>query len=282
VGTGSDTFISAFIFDPRLTVNPVDAGCLVSDSRCPSARSAQVQRETVSDSVIFATRCRRHLDVAINTRASLQSLVARYNRCRHRPDHFQKEPGMSVTQPLILQRHQLSVTDYYRMAQAGILGEGDRCELIDGEIIDMAPIGSEHASTVKRLLRQFQQAVGSSAIVSIQDPVRLDTHNEPQPDIALLRYRDDFYRHAHPTPEDVLLIVEVADASLRYDLEVKLPLYARCGVPEVWIVNLQDGRVEIFREPEGHRYREAIHPDRNETIAPLALPDCSVKLGSLL
>jgi hypothetical protein len=82
--------------------------------------------------------------------------------------------------------YQLSVTDYYRMAQAGILGEGDRCELIDGEIIDMAPIGSEHASTVKHLLRQFQQAVGNSAIVSIQDPVRLDTHNEPQPDIALL------------------------------------------------------------------------------------------------
>lgn len=189
---------------------------------------------------------------------------------------------MSATAPLILQRHQLNVTDYYRMAQAGILGEDDRCELIDGEIIDMAPIGSEHASTVKRLLRRFQHAVGNTAIVSIQDPVYLDAHNEPQPDIALLRYRDDFYRHAHPEPKDVLLIVEVADASLRYDREVKLPLYARHGIPEVWIVDPQNRHVEIFRGPEGERYRETTQPRGDETIAPASLPDCSVDLGSLL
>ncbi len=189
---------------------------------------------------------------------------------------------MSAIASPILQRHRLNVTDYYRMAQAGILGEDDRCELIEGEIIDMAPIGSEHASTVKRLLRHFERTVGNSAIVSIQDPIRLDARNEPQADLALLRYRDDFYRQAHPTPEDVLLIVEVADASLRYDREVKLPLYARRGIPEVWIVDLQNGRVEMFRGPAGDHYRETIRPERNETVAPVSLPDCSVDLGSLL
>lgn len=214
--------------------------------------------------------------------AAHQDLARRYNAGRHRPDHSEEEPGMSATAPLILQRHQLSVTDYYRMAEAGILGESDRCELIEGEIIDMAPIGSEHASKVKRLFRQFEHAIGNSAIVSIQDPVRLDAHNEPQPDVALLRYRDDFYRQAHPAPEDVLLIVEVADASLRYDREVKLPLYARHGIPEVWIVDLQNRRVEIFRGPEGDRYREMVQPTRNETVAPMSLPHCSVDLGSLL
>lgn len=157
---------------------------------------------------------------------------------------------MSASASLILQRHRLSVADYYRMAEAGILGEDDRCELIEGEIIDMAPIGSRHASTVKRLLRHFERTVGNSAIVSIQDPIRLDARNEPQPDLALLRHRDDFYQQAHPTPGDVLLIVEVADASLRYDREVKLPLYARFGIPEVWIVDLQSSRVEIFRGPK--------------------------------
>lgn len=189
---------------------------------------------------------------------------------------------MSAIAPPILQRHRLNVTDYYRMAQAGILGEDDRCELIEGEIIDMAPIGSEHVSCVNRLTQLFAVRAAGRAIVSAQNPVRLSALSEPQPDVALLRYRDDFYRQAHPAPEDVLLIVEVADASLRYDREVKLPLYARHGIPEVWIVDLQNSRVEIFRRPEGDGYRKMIQPERNEAVAPASLPDCLVDLGSLL
>ena len=188
---------------------------------------------------------------------------------------------MSATAPLILQRHRLSVADYDRMAQAGILGEDDRCELIEGEIIDMTPIGLGHVSCVNRLNQLFATHAAGKAIVSVQNPIRLNAQSEPQPDIAVLRYRDDFYRDFHPTPEDVLLIVEVADASLRYDREIKLPLYARHGIPEVWIIDLQNGRVEIFRGPEGDRYRETFQPERNETVAPKSLPDCWVDLGSL-
>lgn len=187
---------------------------------------------------------------------------------------------MFATAHVLLQRHRLDVTDYYRMAEAGILGEDDRCELIEGEIIDMAPIGSEHSAIVKRLKRWFELTVDHYAIVSVQDPIRLNRRNEPQPDIALLRYREDFYRHAHPGPDDVLLIVEVADTSARYDREVKLPLYARHGIPEVWIVDLRERRVDIHRQPEGNAYREswiATGPD----IRPRALPECRVELSTL-
>ena len=187
---------------------------------------------------------------------------------------------MSASAHVLLQRHRLDVTDYYRMAEAGILGEDDRCELIEGEIIDMAPIGSGHSAIVKRLKRWFELTVDHYAIVSVQDPIRLNWQNEPQPDIALLRYREDFYRHAHPGPDDVLLIVEVADTSARYDREIKLPLYARNGIPEVWIVDLRERRVDIHRQPEGSSYREswtATGPD----LCPEGLPECRVELNAL-
>lgn len=185
---------------------------------------------------------------------------------------------MSATASALFQRHRLTVADYCRIAEAGIFGEDDRVELIEGEIIDMAPIGSEHTSSVKRLNRLFDRAVGEQAIVSVQDPIRLDEHNEPEPDIALLRYREDFYRSTHPGPADVLLIVEVADTSLRYDREIKLPLYARHGIPEVWIVDLENRRLEVHRRPEGETYREQICPAPNESVAPADLPDCAVDL----
>ena len=187
---------------------------------------------------------------------------------------------MSASAHVLLQRHRLDVTDYYRMAEAGILGEDDRCELIEGEIIDMAPIGSEHASAVVRINHWLARGAADRAIVSVQNPVRLDRRSEPQPDIALLRYREDFYRHAHPGPDDVLLIVEVADTSARYDREIKLPLYARHGIPEVWIVDLRERRVDIHRQPEGSSYREswtATGPD----LCPEGLPECRVELNAL-
>ena len=187
-------------------------------------------------------------------------------------------PAVAAFSP---QRHRLTVDQYYRMAEAGILKEDDRVELIEGEIIDMPPIGIDHAYFVNRLTSLFIQSVGLQANVSSQNPIRLNSRSEPQPDIALLRYRDDFYRHAHPRPEDIILLVEVSDTTLRYDTEVKLPLYARHEIPEVWIVDLEHQRLEVFRRPEGGVYVEMFSPNRDETIAPIGLVEAKVNLRNL-
>ena len=188
---------------------------------------------------------------------------------------------MSAALAFLPQRHRLTVDQYYRMAEAGILKEDDRVELIEGEIIDMPPIGIDHAYFVNRLTSLFIQSVGLQANVSSQNPIRLNSRSEPQPDIALLRYRDDFYRHAHPRPEDIILLVEVSDTTLRYDTEVKLPLYARHEIPEVWIVDLEHQRLEVFRRPEGGVYVEMFSPNRDETIAPIGLVEAKVNLRNL-
>ncbi len=156
----------------------------------------------------------------------------------------------------LVQKHRLSVTDYRRMGEAGILREDARVELIEGEIIDMSPIGSTHSGTLKRLIQLFHLAVGQSAVLSIQDPIVLGTHCEPQPDLALLRPRADVYTSSHPRPEDVLLLVEVCESSLRYDREIKLPLYARHGIPEVWLVDVDQQRLSLFRTPLGDVYQD--------------------------
>ncbi len=154
----------------------------------------------------------------------------------------------------LLVRHKLTVADIYRMLDAGILHEDSRVELIDGELLDMAPIGSDHATTVDRLMKALVLACGDRAIVRAQNPVRLDDLNEPQPDFSILRPRPDGYRHGHPGPADVLLLIEVADSSLRFDRRVKLPLYARFGIPEVWIADLQRRVLERHLSPMGSAY----------------------------
>jgi Uma2 family endonuclease len=152
-------------------------------------------------------------------------------------------------------RHRLDVGAYYKMAEAGILTRDDRVELIDGEIIDMNPIGSPHAALVKRLNRLFARAaVEGMVLVSIQDPLRLDAFNEPHPDLMLLRPRADVYRAAHPGAADVLLLVEVSDSSLAYDRGRKLALYTKFGVPEVWIVDIARSAVEFYRQPQDGAY----------------------------
>lgn len=188
---------------------------------------------------------------------------------------------MSALAAFAAQRHRLTVEEYYRMAEAGIFSEDDRVELIEGEIIDMAPIGTAHASMVKRLNSIFTLGAGTRAVVSVQDPIRLNPRNEPQPDLALLRHRADYYRDAHPGPADVLLVVEVADSSLRYDVDVKLPLYARHGIPEVWIVDLEHRRLEIYRRPDGDTYLEKHCPARGEAVIPAGLAECAVDVGDL-
>jgi Uma2 family endonuclease len=137
------------------------------------------------------------------------------------------------------------------MGETGILGPQDRVELIDGEIIDMSPIGVLHAAIVARLASYFSQRLGPMGIVWCQNPLRLDDISEPEPDIAILRPRADFYMTAHPGAADVLLAIEVADTSLAYDLGTKVPLYARHGIPEVWVIDAATRQTRVFRRPVG-------------------------------
>lgn len=182
----------------------------------------------------------------------------------------------------LLTRHRLTVADYYRMAEAGIFAPNARVELIEGEVIDMAPIGTRHAAAVGRLLRAATAAVGSRALVWVQNPLRLGDLSEPEPDLMLLKLRDDFYADAHPTAADVLLLIEVADTSARYDREIKLPLYARHGVPEVWIVDLEARLVRFFRSPAGQGYAEASTTASPGRTPIAALPGVEIDLSAVL
>lgn len=161
-----------------------------------------------------------------------------------------------VESPCQLARHRLTVADFHRLGAAGVLAPQDRVELIEGELVDMAPIGTRHASMVMRLNQRLVAAAGPAACVSVQSPLHIDDLSEPQPDLMLLRPRADYYRDAHPRPADVLLLIEVSDTTARYDREIKLPLYARGGVPEVWIVDLEAGLLRCHRGPAGDEYTQ--------------------------
>jgi Uma2 family endonuclease len=176
-------------------------------------------------------------------------------------------------------RHRLDVDTFYRMAEAGIFGEDDRIELIDGDLIDMAPIGRAHAANVDALAEALFVGCAGRAIVSSQNPIRLDRASEPQPDLAVLRRRSDFYATEAPGPADVLLLVEVADSSLKFDRGVKLPLYASAGIGEVWIVDLNSRIVEAFRTPSGNGYAEATTHQTGESIALSCAPEIVVHLN---
>ena len=181
----------------------------------------------------------------------------------------------------IARRH-FTVKDFYRMLEAGILTEDDRVELIDGEIIEMSPIGSRHAACVTRVATLFIRLLGDAAVVNVQNPLRLSNKTEPLPDVVVLRPRADFYAQTHPGPDDVLLVVEVADTTLTYDRRVKLPLYARAGTPEVWIVNLPKGVVETYARPDGKTYSEIRKAERGQELVPLQLPALKIGVGDIL
>lgn len=181
-----------------------------------------------------------------------------------------------------IKRWRCSVDDYYRMLDSGILTEDSRVELIDGEIVEMAPIGSGNAAAVNCLNRLFVRAVGDKAFVSVQNPLRLDLWSEPQPDLILLRPREDDYRTGHPGPEDVLVVVEVAHSTLDYDRGTKLPLYCGAGAPEVWIVNLVAEVIEVYRDPVGSRYAASLTAARGEVIAPALLPELRIAVDDVI
>jgi Uma2 family endonuclease len=183
---------------------------------------------------------------------------------------------------LQIQRRWFNVDEYYRMTDAGILSPDDRVELIEGEVIRMSPIGKFHASCVKRINALFGKLAGARAIVSVQDPVRLNDFSEPQPDIALLKPRDDFYASRQPGPEDVLLIVEVADTSASYDRAVKIPLYAQAGIPEVWLADLPADFVGVFASPVNGRYQNIREARRGDALTLSSLREITVRIDDLL
>ena len=166
-----------------------------------------------------------------------------------------------------------TVSEYHRMAEAGILFEDDPVELIEGQIYVMSPIGSQHAACVDRLNRLFMRAVEDQAIVRVQNPILIDGQSEPEPDVALLAPREDDYAARHPRPSEVQLVVEVSGSTLEFDQEKKVPLYAQAGIPEVWIVALDEDRIHIYRDPQTTDYAEHATVDRGDALTVQALPD---------
>ena len=189
-------------------------------------------------------------------------------------------PRLLAANPWVTRRP-LSVAEYHRMGEVGILGEHDRVELIEGELVAMSPIGSYHTGTVIALTEALVLALAGRARVSVQSPVQLDEFSEPEPDFAVLRLRPDGYRDALPGAADVLLLIEVADSSLHYDRAVKHALYARHGIPEFWIVNLNAAEVEVCRDPRADGYASIERFGRDASVEPALLPGVAVELAVL-
>ena len=168
------------------------------------------------------------------------------------------------------------------MGEAGVFAEDDRVELLDGEIVQMRPIGIPHSSSVDRLNAFFSRRLGRRAIIRVQGPIILDRYSEPQPDLSVLAPRADFYGHAQPRPRDVLLAIEVMDSSRGYDRTLKLPLYARAELREVWLVDLKAEVIERYRKPALRGYRERAEFHRGRVLTPLAFPRVRFRVNEIL
>lgn len=192
--------------------------------------------------------------------------------------HFTTGANMAVT----LTRYRFSAEDYDEMIDFGIIEEDERVELIRGEIVHKMPIGKSHIAVVNRLTRLLIQLIGDHAQVSVQNPIRLN-NSEPEPDVSLLRFQDDFYDSAKPVGGDVLLVIEVSDASLETDRDIKRELYAEASIVEYWIVNLIDGCVEVHRQPQPNgTYSEMFVAKRGDTIPMVSLPQFALKVDQIL
>jgi Uma2 family endonuclease len=181
-----------------------------------------------------------------------------------------------------VRRYRLTVDQYHRMAEVGIIPPDCRVELIGGQIYTMSPIDPWHSGVVNRLVHRFVRGLDDRAVVHVQNPTVLDPHSEPQPDVMLLAPRADFYGTAHPTPSETLLVVEVADTSLQHDRDRKLPLYARRGIAEVWIVSRRDDAIEVFRGPSADGYCHHVRRGRGDEVAPGAFPDFRLSVDDVL
>lgn len=182
---------------------------------------------------------------------------------------------------IAMERRRFTVEEYHRMGEAGILSEDERVELIEGEIVEMTPIGSRHAGYVIHLNHLFSKALGDRALVSVQNPVRLSEITEPEPDLTLLRPRADRYIEFLPRPDDVLLLVEVAESRLEKDLKIKVPLYARAGICEVWVIDIEERVVEVHRRasPDGYQVQQRFA--RGDSIRLEPLPDLEILADEL-
>ena len=180
------------------------------------------------------------------------------------------------------QKRLFTVQEYHLMSEAGVFANHERVELIEGEIIQMAAIGTRHASCVKRLNRRFSVIPEEIAILGVQDPIQLTERTEPQPDFVLLQPRADYYETAHPIPSEVLLLVEVSDSTVNFDRDVKVPNYARSGIQEVWLWDLEANCLEVYREPTANGYTSIQKFERGEIVSPLAFPDFQVSVNLIL
>jgi Uma2 family endonuclease len=181
----------------------------------------------------------------------------------------------------LLPRHRITVDEYYRMAEVGLIAPDARTELIQGEVIEMPPMGSLHAATVSLLMCRLAAALGRLDQVRVQLPIRLDVYSEPLPDFAIVLSREDLYRSRHPLPADTLLVVEISQSTLRLDLDVKVPLYARHKVPEAWVVDLVHNRIHFFRSPQHGVYTDVSFADKPGVVALASLPEVKVDLSEL-
>jgi Uma2 family endonuclease len=188
---------------------------------------------------------------------------------------------MSVAMKDLPRRHGITVDEYYRMAETGEIAPDARVELIEGEIIDMPPIGSPHGAMDSRLNALLVQAFGQRAIVRVGLPIRLGNMSEPQPDFSVVLPRPDFYYERHPTAADTLVAIEVSVTRLSFDLGRKRALYARHGIPELWVIDLKRSRLNLFRRPSGDEYLETSVLDAPRTMSIERLPDASLDLSSL-
>lgn len=165
-------------------------------------------------------------------------------------------------------RRLLTVDEYHRMGEVGILQE-QNLELINGEIVEMSPVGSDHASIVEKFKDLLTINLFQKAIVRVQNPIRLSKYSEPEPDLALVKYHEDYYKTAHPSPKDVIVLMEVADSSLEYDLEVKMPLYAQSQIPEFWVINIRLRQIEVYSIPADGTYKmKRIYKNEDEISIP--------------
>jgi Uma2 family endonuclease len=187
-----------------------------------------------------------------------------------------------ATMAIEVSRKTFTTDEYDQMIESGVLTKEDRVELIEGEIVDMSPIGRFHAACVDRLNAVLSREVGQKLIVRVQGPIRLSMFSEPQPDVALLKLKADFYAEAHPSPADVYMVVEVADTSIGYDRATKVPLYARAGIPEMWLVDLAEEKVSVFWAPRQGEYKKQKELRRGEYIVSSAVRDLVVAVDDIL
>ncbi len=179
-------------------------------------------------------------------------------------------------------RKRFTVEDYYRMSRVGIFSGDDRVELVDGEIVEMTPMGSRHAAAVVRADRLLSRVLGDDACVRVQLPLRLGDWSEPEPDVAVVRPRSDFYAERHPGPRDVYFLVEISDTSADFDRTTKRAIYASFGIPELWIVDLGSRKLERSSEPAGDGYRIVQVLNPSDSIVVPALPEFTFPVAPLL